>query len=79
MSKRHQHSKYIICIKGHLSRKWLSKFDDIDMTINLTDAGVTELNVSLADQAALHGLLRKIRDTGADLISVNLINSDSDH
>jgi hypothetical protein len=60
---------YQIRIKGHLSSQWTDWFED--MTITLEDNGDTLLTGSVIDQAALYGLLKKIRDLGMPLISVN--------
>jgi hypothetical protein len=59
---------YHIRIKGHLGSEWTARFED--MTITLQEDGETLLAGAVADQAALHGLLRKIRDLGLPLISV---------
>jgi hypothetical protein len=59
---------YQIRIKGHLGNGWTAWFGDV--TITLEDNGVTVLTGSVVDQAALHGLLKKVRDLGAALISV---------
>ena len=59
---------YQIRIKGHLGRQWTDWFGDL--TITLEDNGVTLLTGPVVDQAALHGLLRKVRDLGMPLISV---------
>ena len=58
---------YQIRIKGHLNRRWTEWFGDV--TITLEDNGETLLTCPVVDQAALHGLLRKIRDLGMPLIS----------
>ena len=58
---------YQIRINGHLGPKWADWFGG--MTITLEDGGDTLLTGSVADQAALHGLLRKVRDLGMPLIS----------
>jgi len=58
---------YQIRINGHLGPKWTDWFGG--MTITLEDGGDTLLTGSVADQAALHGLLRKVRDLGMPLIS----------
>jgi len=58
---------YQIRIKGHLDRHWTEWFGDV--TITLEDNGETLLTCSVVDQAALHGLLRKVRDLGMPLIS----------
>lgn len=59
---------YQIKIKGHLDRRWTEWFGDV--TITLEDNGDTLMTGQVADQAALHGLLRKVRDLGLPLISV---------
>jgi hypothetical protein len=58
---------YQIRIEGHLGLGWTDWFDGMDIT--LTDNGDTLLTGSVVDQAALHGLLRKVRDLGTPLIS----------
>lgn len=65
---------YQIKIKGHLGRQWTDWFEG--MTITLEDDSHTLLTGSVVDQSALHGLLRKVRNLGMPLISVNCINSD---
>jgi hypothetical protein len=59
---------YEIRVKGHLDNKWAVLFGD--MTLTLEENGDTLLVGPVADQAALHGLLRKVRDLGMPLISV---------
>lgn len=63
---------YQIRIKGHLGSRWTDWFGD--MTITLEDNGETLLTGPVVDQAALHGLLRKIRDLGMPLISAVRVN-----
>ena len=58
---------YQIRIKGHLGRQWTDWFGG--MTITLEDNGDTLLTGPVVDQAALHGLLKKVRDLGIPLIS----------
>jgi hypothetical protein len=58
---------YQIRVKGHLGPKWADWFEG--MTITLEEDGETLLTGPVADQAALHGLLRKVRDLGIPLIS----------
>ena len=62
---------YQIIIGGHLSPKWVYWFDGL--TITLGKNGETKLVGPVVDQAALHGLLKKVRDLGMPLISVNCI------
>ena len=63
-----QEKVYQIRIKGHLDDRWADWFGGL--TITLEDNGDTLLTGSVVDQAALHGLLRKVRDLGMSLISV---------
>ena len=63
---------YQIRIKGHLGRQWTDWFGG--MSITLEDDGDTLVTGPLVDQAALHGLLKKVRDLGIPLISVNPVN-----
>ncbi len=59
---------YQIRIKGHLSQQWMEWFEGL--TISLEDNGYSLLTGEVSDQAALHRLLRKVRDLGMDLYSV---------
>jgi hypothetical protein len=65
---------YEIRIKGHLGRQWANWFDGL--TIELEEDGDTLLTGAMVDQAALHGLLKKVRDLGMPLISVNRVEPD---
>ena len=65
---------YKIRLKGHLGRHWADWFDGL--TITLEDNGETLLTGPLADQATLHGLLKKVRDVGMPLLSVVGIKPD---
>ena len=60
---------YQIRIKGQLDRKWIDWFGDV--TITLEENSDTLLTCPVVDQAALHGLLKKVRDLGMPLLSVN--------
>ena len=62
---------YQIRIKGHLSGQWTDWFGGLSIT--LQDNGDTLLTGPVVDQAALHGLLRKVRDLGIPLLSVMCI------
>jgi hypothetical protein len=64
-----QPTVYQIKIKGHLGGEWTDWFEGL--TIKLEDNGNTLLTGPVADQAALHGLIKKVRDLGVPLISVN--------
>lgn len=59
---------YQIRLQGHLGRRWIVWFEE--MTITPEDNGDTLLTGPVADQAALHGLLRKVRDLGIPLLSI---------
>ncbi|MEM8533037.1 MAG: hypothetical protein AAGF95_19485 [Chloroflexota bacterium] len=62
-----------IRVKGHLDNRWANWFEG--MTITLEDNGSTLLTGPVVDQAALHGLLKKVRDLGIALVSVNCAKS----
>lgn len=66
---------YRIKVKGTLDRKWSDWFDGFTITPQANDE--TLLTGPVADQAALHGLLAKIRDLGLPLLSVKRVSDDS--
>ncbi len=61
-------SRYEIRLKGHLAARWAAWFDGL--TLTREDDGTTLIQGPVVDQAALHGLLQKVRDTGLPLVSV---------
>jgi hypothetical protein len=65
---------YEIRIKGHLDRRWSDRFEGLSMRCE--PDGTTVLNGPVADQAALHGLLQRIRDMGVLLISVTQVRTE---
>ena len=69
----HEPGMYEIRLKGHLDARWADRFEGMSFT-HKTD-GTTILSGPVADQAELHGLLRKVRDLGLSLISINQIDS----
>ena len=60
---------YQIRIQGHLGRQWADRFEELSIT--LEDYVTTLLTGPVVDQAALHGLLKKVRDLGLPLVSVS--------
>ena len=60
---------YEIRIKGHLGDQWTDWFEG--MNITLEENGSTLITGPVVDQAGLHGLLKKVRDVGLTLLSVN--------
>ena len=66
----HEHplDQYEICVKGHLDQRWSDWFEGL--RIALKDNGETLLSGPVVDQAALYGVLIKVRDLGLPLVSV---------
>jgi hypothetical protein len=64
--------KYEIRVRGHLEFRWASWFDG--MTLTKESDGTTSIRGPVLDQAALHGLLHRLRDTGLPLISVRQLD-----
>ena len=71
---RHKGDLYDIRLQGHLDTRWAAWFDGLSLT-HQSD-GTTVLHGQVADQAALHGLLQKVRDTGMRLVSVLCVEPD---
>jgi hypothetical protein len=59
---------YEIRVRGHLEPRWTSWFDGLTLTQD--PDGTTVIRGEVADQAALHGLIQKVRDIGLPLVSV---------
>jgi hypothetical protein len=59
---------YEIRLRGHLGQRWATRLDVVSLSHE--SDGTTALRTAVVDQAALHGLLHKIRDLGLPLISV---------
>ena len=68
---------YQIRIKGHLGHQWTDWFEGLAIT--LEEDGNTLLTGPVVDQAALHGLLKKIRDLGLPLVSVSRVQFNQTH
>ena len=64
----HEPGRYEIRLKGHLDARWADWFEGMSFT-HVSD-GTTSLSGPLVDQAALHGVLRNVRDLGLPLLSV---------
>jgi hypothetical protein len=65
--------QYEICVKGRLGPRWSAWFDGLSLTSE--DDGTTVIRGPVVDQAALHGLLQKLRDVGIPLVSLTQIPS----
>jgi hypothetical protein len=75
-STGHQHDagRYEIRVEGRLEERWAAWFDG--MALRAESDGTTTIHGPVVDQAALHGLLRKLRDVGLPLISVTQLDPD---
>jgi hypothetical protein len=74
----HEPGGYEVRLQGHLDARWAAWFDGLSLTRE--SDGTTVIRGPIADQAALHGLLRKVNDLGLSLISVMQIQpSTPDH
>jgi hypothetical protein len=75
MSENGRHmTRYEITVRGHLDRNWSEWFNG--MVIRNLPSGEAVLSGQVVDQAALHGLLIKIRDLGLPLVSIQNMQSD---
>jgi hypothetical protein len=70
--RSHQAGRYEIRIAGHLDDRWAAWFDGL--TLTRQDDGTTTIHGPVVDQAALHGLIQKVRDTGLPLVSVTQLD-----
>jgi hypothetical protein len=71
----HQTGRYEIRVQGRLAARWADWFDGLSLTHE--GDGVTVIRGPVADQAALHGLLKKVRDLGLPLIAVTQVDPDT--
>lgn len=71
-------SNYEICVKGHLDEQWVSWFEGLTIAHGFNQDGtpVTILSGAIPDQAALHGVLIKLRDIGIPILSINRIETE---
>ncbi len=83
MSERHHPSqgsspdagRYEIRLTGHLHERWTAWFDGL--TVSHRRDGTTVISGPIPDQAALHGLLQRVRDLGLSLVSVMRVGTDA--
>ena len=72
---RHEPGRYEIRLQGHLAARWAAWFDGLSLTHE--GDGTTVLRGPVEDQAALHGLLKKVRDLGLPLIALTQLDPNS--
>ena len=77
VGRRNGSGSYEIRLQGHLDPRWATWFDGMSLS-NESD-GTTALRGAVVDQAALHGVLHKVRDTGLPLISVTSLGTAPPH
>jgi hypothetical protein len=63
---------YEIRVKGHLDQRWAERLEGL--TLTLESNGITSISGQLTDQAALHGVLNRVRDLGLTMISVERLS-----
>lgn len=68
----HDGTRYVVRVAGHLHPRWSARLDG--MTLTHLDDGTTVLDGEVADQSALHGLLRTLRDLGLPLVSLTRVD-----
>ena len=73
-SHRDEAGRYEIRLRGHLDARWAAWFDGLNLTHE--GDGTTVIRGAVADQAAMHGLLQKVRDIGLPLVSVVYVEAD---
>ena len=66
--------RYEIRVQGRLDERWVAWFDGL--SVRRSDDGTTVISGGIADQAALHGLLQRVRDLGLPLLSVERLEPD---
>ena len=70
----HEPGRYEIRLKGQLENRWAAWFDGLTLTHE--SDGTTVIHGPIVDQAALHGVLQKVRDLGLPLVSVTQVEPD---
>ena len=76
MNRSHEPGNYEIRVQGRLEARWAGWFEG--MTLSCGSDGITLIEGHVVDQAALHGLLQKVRDTGLPLLSVEHVDTNTD-
>ncbi len=71
---RPESGRYEIRLTGHLDAHWAAWFDGL--TVSQENDGTTVISGPIADQAALHGVLQRVRDLGLPLVSVTRVEPD---
>lgn len=71
---RREAGRYEVRVRGHLDGRWAAAFDESSFTHE--EGGQTVIHGPVADQAALHGLLQRVRDIGLSLVSVTRVEDD---
>jgi hypothetical protein len=74
---QNESATYEIRLQGHLAGRWVEWFGAA--AIELEEDGTTRLTCAAIDQAALYGLLKRVRDVGLPLVSVNRIGLSQNH
>ncbi len=71
-------AQYRIAIQGRLDEQWVSYFDGMTVSTDILDRNLTRTTLTgvVIDQAALHGLLNRIRDLGLPLLLVECVGED---
>jgi hypothetical protein len=72
--ERSEAGRYEIRLTGHLDAHWTAWFDGL--TVSHESDGTTVISGQIVDQAALHGLLQRVRDLGLPLVSVSQVEGD---
>ena len=70
-----EEARYEISLKGHLHERWAGRFGGMSIknTLDLQGFPITVLSGIIVDQAALHGVITRLRDIGIPIISINRI------
>jgi hypothetical protein len=74
---RSEAGRYEVRLAGHLDAHWTAWFDGL--TVNRGSDGTTVISGLISDQAALHGLLQRVRDLGLPIVSVIRIDGGQPH